>query len=912
MQITRYFLHTFLACLLVAASVAPGVTQDAGVEDISTGNGRLKEGEKQPPKPYTEEELEIAERIFGMLDGEQQMLLNGLRYLMRPAYEQELMKGLFYVPCPLPTWGVESKQPTSLLESLRLWAMLAAGMPADAAMERELVRFIGSEHERYEDSLAAYAVPIAVCNAALRRPELKHADELREKAEDLMYITMKIHKLTDVESPCIVSSYIWPMWYGNHVWRAVSARCCAEMGVKYNEHIWESELKNVSQATQKQLGWISTQGGGLNAQNDLDCNLLAMAAISMGLSSPEKNGLPKAARKSLEKRLKYVPDILTRLEREYAAEPLIGARLALVRTFDPEFSPRLRKPAEWRELVRQNAVNEMFASGAVYSTTGLTHELGLDGRMRRRRARMPAETALACLSVCGGFYSAPTSPIAGMKAEDIQKAMHALSILHASVLPPMPPGGELQPEVDEAIALGCDWLLKQQQNNGSFVEGAGGDVPIAYSAASLHALMHGGYDHTSAPIKAGMNWLRENLISAIDNRGGNGRPQICSYTAGITLMMYARYYEWLMTKEGVFTTDNAAGAKNARRCVWNQIDKMDRDIITKLVTFLDDSYVGGQSGGWTYGPTLSGRGGGDNSVSQFAGCGYKCAALLGADVKLSTFENEARRLLRQYSSGRDEKNVAFELFPSTAETEDPRFTKGGAYERRDWDGTIKPGGWSYAAASSNSNGYTAMQYVGTGMALLAACRDELWNNKSLPRDLHRDIDLHIFGAQAWLAKQDWWQYDYEASDEYGEENLAGQNPPGGAGWGSIYNLYALERGCVMSGYDLLMGKVDWYYHTARWLLDNQAEAGNWGGQIDTAWAILILRKAAPPGVTQPRPPEEPHNPSPSPDTGRNKRPVSPITPGRVKPEQPEKPDESVPAETAPASPVTPGKGADGN
>lgn len=134
------------------------------------------------------------------------------------------------------------------------------------------------------------------------------------------------------------------------------------------------------------------------------------------------------------------------------------------------------------------------------------------------------------------------------------------------------------------------------------------------------------------------------------------------------------------------------------------------------------------------------------------------------------------------------------------------------------------------------------------MALLAACRDELRVNNSLPRDLHKDIDLHIFGAQAWLAKQDWWQYDYEESDDYGEENLAGQNPPGGPGWGGIYNLYALERGCVMSGYDLLMGEVDWYYHTARWLLDNQGDDGKWaGGTIDTAWAILILRKAAPPG-----------------------------------------------------------------
>jgi hypothetical protein len=239
------------------------------------------------------------------------------------------------------------------------------------------------------------------------------------------------------------------------------------------------------------------------------------------------------------------------------------------------------------------------------------------------------------------------------------------------------------------------------------------------------------------------------------------------------------------------------------------------------------------------------------------------------------------------------------LYERDIETADERHTKGGIYERREWEGQVFPGGWSYITTKAK---VASTQYVGTGMALLAASRDELWANNKLTLEMHRKIDLHIFGAQAWLGQQDYWQYDFEDNDDFEEAKQEGKNKPGGPGWGGIYNMYAIERGCVMAGYDMLLGEIDWYHHVASWLLDAQTADGTWGAELDTAWAILILRRAAPPTITTPNPPRPEPGKSPDPITDRERNPRSPITPGRIKPTKKDEP------EPKPVGPVTPDKG----
>jgi hypothetical protein len=98
---------------------------------------------------------------------------------------------------------------------------------------------------------------------------------------------------------------------------------------------------------------------------------------------------------------------------------------------------------------------------------------------------------------------------------------------------------------------------------------------------------------------------------------------------------------------------------------------------------------------------------------------------------------------------------------------------------------------------------------------------------------------------------------------------------------------------MMSGYELLHGGVDWYKIAARQIVDNQQESGSWGDVLGTSMAILVLRRASIPMVTQP-PAPEPEPPAPPPAA----RPKSPVTPGAIKKEPPP---------PKPVGPVTPGK-----
>ncbi len=84
-----------------------------------------------------------------------------------------------------------------------------------------------------------------------------------------------------------------------------------------------------------------------------------------------------------------------------------------------------------------------------------------------------------------------------------------------------------------------------------------------------------------------------------------------------------------------------------------------------------------------------------------------------------------------------------------------------------------------------------------------------------------------------------------------------QNPgPGAPNW-HYYYLYGLERAAVFGG-RVLLGKHDWYLTGARYLVGAQHPDGRWhtgtlgtkeyeaSDVLDTAWAILFLKKATRP------------------------------------------------------------------
>ena len=110
--------------------------------------------------------------------------------------------------------------------------------------------------------------------------------------------------------------------------------------------------------------------------------------------------------------------------------------------------------------------------------------------------------------------------------------------------------------------------------------------------------------------------------------------------------------------------------------------------------------------------------------------------------------------------------------------------------------------------------------------------------------MKRDLAVAIQDGIAWLNKH--WTVTRNAG-------------PGAPNW-HYYYLYGLERAFVLAGRDLI-GDKDWYLLGARYLVDAQKDDGRWstgfmggaleykgdGDVLDTAWAILFLKRATRPG-----------------------------------------------------------------
>lgn len=848
-------------------------------------------------RQFSDDEVEAAWKVLEPLPPEQIVLLNNLRFLLRPAYEDELLHGRAWRPCTLPPFEQPGPEPMPELEQLRLWAVLASGMPANDVTRRQIERFLASDLPGSSESLGRFAVQLGVCDAALGRGDLAPEDKLRERARKVLDSAMKARRGTDADSPLISGETIRPLWFANHAWRAVICRMALRLGLKFNENVWETALRNLCAVSYKERGWTSRGRASKGAAEDLDTNLFAITALSLAQSAPADT-LGKGVLRTLEKDARYVPEVLARLEREYLGEPLSGARYAMIATLAPDVTPASREAWAWRQAVLESVVDEHEAVGAANPGHRLADQLGVVGGRLAGALRRIVDTCMNSLALSGGLLG-EAAPLAGMSLPQIGQAMHALTVLHASVLPEGPPPSVSEVDgVDEAIRRGCEFLESAQDRDGSF-PGNWGAFP-GHAAIAMLAMLHGGMERDAEPIQRGMEWLLD-----AKNRKGEVKPNvwvnsgITTYSDSLVLMMFQQYYEPEQRKSGILWADTPEQFKAAAKKTWDAIDKRHREAITELVERLGGADAG-TGEGWGYaGAHSGGRRGGhwDNSNSQFAVLGLKAASSLGAPIKSDVLEREARRLVNTYDP--DKSLPALELRLRTGKT-----------SSADWSAKIHPGGWGYNDGFAQSNtGMTA-----AGISSLAICRDELKVRGELKQELERKIALTIHGAQAWLA-DNYVQYDPAANlfkrdspyvwAEWEEVETAWD------GIGIYYDLYSVERAGVLAGITLLKGEVDWYEVGAEGLVQSQRAAGDWCGRvndadnqtpqiINTAMAILFLKRAAPPVIAEPRlrVPRTPANPV----TGEQKqKPRNPATGG---PGVKKKPGVSRPEPAKPDDPVT--------
>ena len=343
--------------------------------------------------------------------------------------------------------------------------------------------------------------------------------------------------------------------------------------------------------------------------------------------------------------------------------------------------------------------------------------------------------------------------------------------------------------VDAAVKLGREYLLSRQARNGGFGE-------TGLSALVLAALLHSGARRTDSEIQKAFLWLHSQKI-------------VETYDAACALIAIEAAYLPLTDYEDILEFDE----KKARAQISASISKADLEFARALAKLLIDNQA--KSGAWTYSGTGAS---GDQSNTQFAALGLKTAARLGIAVPRQTWKRLAEYLMsiQRPSEGEIDLHLT-DLWDKNREEKE-----------------IAPGGWTYNPpdAGNKLGAVTSTMTCGC-TAALAMCLGELAeDDAALAKSIRACLDRGL----AWI-----------------QAHYSVRKVPIGAQHRYLYYLYALERASILNGVKSF-DQRDWYTDGAFSLFRLQNKDGSWdtglGSLIDTAFALLFLKRAVVPVVTK--------------------------------------------------------------
>ncbi len=801
----------------------------------------LASAQDNEPAPIDPEQVADAQELIRTLSGPEQALYNAIRYLLRPAFEEELFDGRRYRPAPLPAFESSSLEPFTRLEALRLWAVLDSGLPLTTAADGHLRRFLASSIPDSAQDLGPAAIEMLLCRAALLRDDARSRDALLDRAQRIQKATSESRATTDRDRQS------GARWYANVLWRGAIQRAAHDIGEKADTALWEADLRALLRSWDRDDGFAAAVANSRAV--GMDSNLLAMAALSLALTAPE-GVLKRGTLAMIESDLGAMVAKLDEWQSQWDTAGYSGARVLLINSFADQFSPARNSGKVWRESITNRAVAFPDPRGVISGGGLLIDQLGLVDAGWMREQSHAAETALAVVGLSGGLLRPGKGPLARHSLGSIGRYLHAFSLTHAAT--ERMDGGVLSQRVKVAIDDGCYFIERSQQQDGTF-QGVYAAQP-GNTAISVLALLHGGYARNTQAVASGIEaMLRQCAKSAKPNGVG-------TYNAGLVLMALQKFHEPALREAGMFAATTPRDFEKARAGVRKLLPADHAELVDRLVSELNRSMPGGENGGWGYYP-LRGHGTerSDNSCSQFAVLGYQAASSLGAQISAELFKKEAARLISHYGELKNLPKLEF------------AYTSDGAKTAVAYKGEIHPGGWGYRTSARQRSG-DSMQMTAAGISSLVVCTDELRARGALDPRLEFEIALRIHGAQSRLAAL---YYSGERlSENAGAIMLAGSD-----GSGVYYNLYSVERACEMSGTKRLDDKIDWYEIGAHALVESQHADGSWAGPkpgsnrqgqphtINTAMAVLFLKRASPPVFTDPKrrapegeTPDEPRRP----------------------------------------------------
>ena len=395
------------------------------------------------------------------------------------------------------------------------------------------------------------------------------------------------------------------------------------------------------------------------------------------------------------------------------------------------------------------------------------------------------------------------------------------------------PDAELQKAIDAAIEKGAAWLRTQQKSNGLIGGGVqhakGRFYTIGTTALAGLALLAAGDKQGDKAVDAAMTYCRN-----LDQTQGAGGGRT-TYDAG-TLLMFAVEYYRIPEKAGAQKKKHTTTKKEAGDPCHLPPDVL--AWIKDMAMWLVNSQE--QTGDWGYPKPRP-----DNSNTQYALLGLRAARDCGGIVPGQVFVRVIERLL------------------ASQEQDGPKVlrTLGGEKQgERTYviDAGDKARGWSYLDSPYQATGSMTTSSISS----LAICHHALTlNPDGTPREsplpiytsqLQRQVKRAIQDGFAWL--------DIHFAVDH--------NPPNNAAAWHYYYLYGLERAAALAERTLI-GKHDWYIEGARYLVAKQKPGdvpqggGRWStgtlpeyepsDVLDTAWAILFLKKATRPAQPIPGP-----------------------------------------------------------
>ena len=404
-----------------------------------------------------------------------------------------------------------------------------------------------------------------------------------------------------------------------------------------------------------------------------------------------------------------------------------------------------------------------------------------------------------------------------------------LGSLPASAGPKGKPGvpdRKLQKAIDKAIKTGAAFLRAQQEKNGRIghVTHCKEDhYTIGSTALAGLALLAAGDKKGDKELDLAMAYCREQ--DAL--RKGSGRS---TYDTGTLLMFVTEYYRVDGKKKKRKKNRTMTGDEARNPCSMPpEVLEWIKDMAMFLVNTQEES------GGFGYPKPRE-----DLSNTQYALLGLRAARECGGKVPRRTFKRVMERMLE------------------LQEKEGPKVLRTLGGEKKGEpvykiDGGDRARGWGYMQSAGDATG----SMTTAGIACLSICHDALM--KLYP----------------WSEPKPWKQYDVKLRNRvkrsmqdgfaWLDANFTVERNPGRTAppW-HYYYLYGLERAAVFANRDLI-GEHDWYILGSRYLVSKQRKDGSWntgalGGSeykesaiIDTAWAILFLKKATRPLEPIPQP-----------------------------------------------------------